>query len=454
MICTQSITPALDRLVTCEPPRQRRSTLSSDSKSSATELWPLPSCICVLSFIALAATPRLNAGTVVFTKIAETNTAAPGTSGTFTSFDRPATSEGKVLFEGDWTVPGTNAEAMFLYDPASGRVSDIADTTHGYTNFNGYSLDGPNAVFNDLLSPHNTLYRYSLTSQQTAVLSTEQTLVPSADGKLTGQLTIIVPTADGGSVAGNGIATNIGQGIYTNVSGSFRPIADHTTAAPGHPGSFFTAFVPGTLRVGKVAFAATFPLNGSLFQTGLYIGDTASGTLTRIVDTTMQRPGGGTWGGFGGQPAFDGSSVSFIDQATLYTTAGGSPRVVADTSTLIPGTSIPFAQFSEPAMDGGRIAFTGSATVGGPPGLFLWDNDVISEILPPARMLDGKAVSTIDLSEDALSGNDLTFKAGFADGSSAIYVASVPEPVAPLTGFVFGLILLRRKRRDVVRTKQ
>lgn len=409
--------------------------------------------------VVIAASVPLHAGAPTPIRIADTNTDVFGAVGAkFTKFDPfPSLQGGEVLFSGQWTDYSFGPEqGVFLYNGAS--VTNIADTLDQrpdragtFADFNGYSLDGLNAVFIDFHGAQEGLYSYNLQARHLTTLATEKTVVSSADGKLSGQLGFYTPSADGGSVAVNGGATNIGQGIYTNVTGTFRPLADRTSPAPDQPGYLLWYFNALTFRQGKVAFECGFErsdLRGGA-QQGVYVGDATTGSISRIADVTTVPPGGGTWDGFGPSTGFDGSSVSFTDRlgTALYTNIGGTLRVAANSGTPLPGASVHFAEFGQSSLDGEQIAFTAASTRGGPPGLFLWSDGTISQILAPGGILDGKTIANLGLGVDALSGDNVAFRADFADGSSGIYLMAIPEPASCCILVASGAALAFQRRR-------
>lgn len=389
-------------------------------------------------------------------RIADTNSSVPGVATQFSKFSSfPSLRGGDVLFSGQWSVPGENGQGMYLYDGASVvKIVDTSDHTpdHGepFFDFNNYAFDGLNAVFENGYGPYDSLYGYNTNSRHLTTLANVNTIVSSADGKLSGYLGSFGPSADAGNVALGATVTNIGAGIWTNVGGTIRPLADRTTAAPGQPDHLLWYFDLPILRGDKVAFSCGFvssDLKGSS-QQGIYVGDARTGAVTRIADATTTPLGGtGTWGPPLG---FDGTSISFTDRlgTTLFTNVGGTLHVAADTSTLMPGSSARFANFGVGAMDDERIAFTAASVAGGPYGLFLWDDGTISQILAPGGTLDGKAVSNVALGPDGFSGNEVAFTADFTDGSSGIYLMQIPEPQSlGLLVAVAGALLYRPYRR-------
>lgn len=411
----------------------------------------------VTNVVTLSRTVRGDA----FIRIADTNSPVPGTTENFTALSRqPSLSGGGVLFSGQWS---SASQGLFLY--RNGAISDIADTTTQrpdgpgtFNTFNGYAFDGANAVF---VAIHNGvgIYSYGLDDGILSTLGNQQTVVSSASGAVMGRLdNLYIPSASGGKVAVNGTALNVGQGIFTNVSGPLRAVVDQNTPAPGHPGDTLLTFDIPVLRGSKIAIQAAYGTSTLMpLQHGVYVADASTGALTRIADDTTQPPGGGTWQvgleGFDGTNIALGAVVSSSGHVTsgIYTTIGGSLRDAVDTNTLIPGTTRPFGSIFESSLSGNRIAFVGSTGPGAIPGLFLWDDGTISQIVAPGGVLDGKTISDVALGDDALNGDKLVFEANFVDGSSGIYLTTVPEPACGILLMGGVVLLLRRSRISVNR---
>jgi hypothetical protein len=60
--------------------------------------------------------------------------------------------------------------------------------------------------------------------------------------------------------------------------------------------------------------------------------------------------------------------------------------------------------------------------------------------------LDGSTISALSLAPQSLSGNDLTFQATLADGTTGLFSVTVPEPTTAGAIALFASTLLRRRR--------
>lgn len=135
--------------------------------------------------------------------------------------------------------------------------------------------------------------------------------------------------------------------------------------------------------------------------------------------------------------------------ALLTKVAGGPLQVVADTNTIVPtldGVQT-FADFTAVAIDGDIVTFIG-APASGPAGIFAASGGTLAEVVSVGDTLDGKTITGLTFSDDRpLSGNDLVFTASFSDGTSGLYLTSVPEPSAAVL-LTMTLPLLVRRRRN------
>ena len=97
----------------------------------------------------------------------------------------------------------------------------------------------------------------------------------------------------------------------------------------------------------------------------------------------------------------------------------------------MPGSDAAFVVFEEFSVDGGDVAFLGFG-VYGPQGIYLRRSGELMKIVDENDSLDGDAIFSVELGPDALDDGQLAFTAHFDDQSSALYVATVPEPTPML----------------------
>ena len=95
------------------------------------------------------------------------------------------------------------------------------------------------------------------------------------------------------------------------------------------------------------------------------------------------------------------------------------------------------------------MAFVGEDTTNSLGGLYVMDGaGVIQEIVGLGDSLDGKAVSGLGIDSNGFEGEQIAFIATFTDGSSGIYIATIPEPsTAALVLYGAALLSFARRRR-------
>jgi len=411
---------------------------------------------CLLSQTASWAGP----GPYTFTKIADAADLVPNSATPFGSFEYfPVIGGSNVAFSVSRNLP---AHGVYTGDGTSNStiiqrgmsLPNGAGTIHF---LNGYSQDGSVTVFNALSDTGAFEGVFRSTAGVITPVALPGAMIPASDGSLpAGSLGFAaIPSADGGAVAFNG-STSRGQGIYSNVTGSLKAVADHFTPVPGIPGAVFSSLSPPALRGGKMAFQSsqfTTPGNSIVPGQGVYIADATTGVIARVVDLTTAKPGGGTFSNFDAIVAFDGSNVAFQQtgaSAGVYASIGGVLRLVADTNTLIPGSTVPFGHFNGLAIGNGRVVFGGDLASGVADfqtGVYLWDDGVITPILRRGDVIDGRTVSNIAFNNESMEGDRLALQIG-SDQGTAIYETLVPEPgSAMLLGLgLSGWVCWRRRK--------
>jgi hypothetical protein len=275
---------------------------------------------------------------------------------------------------------------------------------------------------------------------------------------------------------------NVGQsGIHTAVVGSSNPLVDTSTPHPNGLGNY-GIFGNITLDSGQGAF-----FGGNNSDTGIYRRPVTGGPITTIVERLDIMPGSASDQFFGfGVPelendnvVFTGSGGSTLARKGVYRHSAGSLSVLYDTSTPIPGGTGNFANFSSVRLSNGKVLFYGegdteqgfytdvsgslqlvvdrnttapggdtfdddgfvygsldttgiafwSFLLGGGSGIYTNLSGSLTKVIRTGDTLDGKIVGDLDFSREGLSGEEIAFRAVFADGTSGIYVASYSTPI-------------------------
>lgn len=309
---------------------------------------------------------------------------------------------------------------------------------------------------NTTLVPGNTFawfYDPSISAGNVAFVANDAAFSPAVYTTLGGTLTRIaqigMPDPDGsgtlqpaaGSVSIDGpnvafLAHEAGySGLYTRVAGAFEVTADETTPVPGGDGTLYL-YGPPSLDATGVAFEA---FSGSV--AGIYV---ASGGVARVVaDTTTPVPGGtGSFVAFSGIVASDDGNVvfeAFASNGGLYAEIGGVLMLISDE--IIDAASI----------SGDDVAWYGTSSLllddpGFYSGLYAQIDGQRVTVIEKSDVLDGRVVSYFGLGPEALSGDQLAFTAYFEDGTSGVYLATIPEPGTGLL-LAAGLLALGAGRR-------
>jgi sugar lactone lactonase YvrE len=262
-------------------------------------------------------------------RIADTFTAIPGGTGNFTSFvpgnpiaPNPSISGNKVAF---FAAGSDGQQGIYAGDfSVQGPPIKIADTataipggTGSFTALPQYPcISGDNLVFlGNGSGGQQGLYRAGAVGPPIKVADLN-TAIPGGTGTFTSFIpgNPIAPAIDGTSVAFFGAGSGGQQGIYVSIPadplipGNPIKIADTSTAIPGGTGNF-TGFGAVSLSATDVAFLGL----GANGQEGIY--DMTGGSLLKVVDLTAILDGRSITGLSLSRSALVGDPLAF--QATL-----------------------------------------------------------------------------------------------------------------------------------------
>lgn len=400
--------------------------------------------------LSFPAAGKAEATTFSFTKIVDTNTPIPGCTGIQRNFGLPSLDKGIVAFSCGAFEPGFFRRNEGIYKVnkdgslkvVANQNTPVPDGTGNFQSFdNDISLDkgvvafvGASAL--GLQSFTQGLYT-AKQDDSLQVVANQNTLIPGGTGNF-GNFAAV--SLDKQTVAFIGAPNG---GVYTNVGGSLQVVADQNTPIPGSTGNF-TNFRMPSLDKGNVVFvgdgAAGF--GGAAPQQGIYTN--VGGSLKVVADQNIPIPGGtGNFTNFAnplldnGNVVFQGSdifnrSLGVSQQGIYMTKVGGTLKVVADQNTAVPGGIGNFVTLGVPSFDKGNVAFFGGFDLVqiGPPGSFratksgIYANlgGSLMKIIDSNDSLDGKTIIYVDLGREALSGDQIVFRVGFTDGSQGIYV--------------------------------
>jgi len=242
-------------------------------------------------------------------------------------------------------------------------------------------------------------------------------------------------------------------GVPADGSGEAFTIIDQSTPFPTFDAQGVTAaqFTPGESSGDRFAFRSETEFGITL---GIYTSD-AGGNVTTIAELNEAMPGGvGRYGDLGRGtilPSMDGDRVAFraTDQDSDLHRIMVADAITGETSVLMDNTQLPTTQAYPgvfmPSISGENVAFLAGFLNG--QALLVHMDGVTHVILEAGDTLDGKVVDFIEISPYSFDGDQIAFAPFFEDGTSALYIATVPGPGGAVLVGVGALMLSRRRRR-------
>jgi hypothetical protein len=378
---------------------------------------------------------------IIFTKIADRTTAIPSGSGNFNLFGpissqatAPAVSGKNVVFIGSGAAA---QEGLYLAkDGALTRVADRTTVAPGvgvpFSHFTSATISGSNVAFNG---------------------STDSPFVVGIYKNVGAGLVKVSDTMTGGFSTPDIVGRDVyvffdgagfgNESIVTDAGGTLHTLVTEGTPTPGGTGMLDSINSNVAAANGAVAF---FGSSGG--QRGIYLA--RNGQLLKVADSNTAAPGSaGNFQDFSNvNIGFDGTDVAFAADAAgvpgLYRTLNGGLVNIVTSNTVINGygklsfgdsNSIPMS------LDAGRIAFSNGNAI------FADVDGSIQKVIGVGNQLFGKTVNGITFGTNGLSGDEIAFGAHFTDGSSGIFLATVPLPAALHVGVPVGAWIAYRSRR-------
>lgn len=380
----------------------------------------------VLAAFILHATQAAWGQTITFRKVADTNTPVPAGTGTFNDVCTPRIDEGNVVFVG--TNTETTPDQMGIYMDIGGTLNVVADRNtpvpgggvdFAYFDSRALSISGTDDAFNGILPGDGGDGVFASIDGVISLVADQATAAPGASGNFTGFGSL---SYDGGStVFGAGVSEIQSlDGIYTDLGGTLRVVADFDTPVPGETVNF-TRFTQGvSIDGGVIAF-------GGESDSGYSLCVETEGILSVVVDEDTPIPGGtGNFSSELAYPSLDEGDIAFRHGSRgIYLVTESGVEVIADTDTPVPEGSGNFGLFDPPSLDRGNVAFRG---IGSYNGIYVRMGGSILKIIDPTDQLDGKTPAVFSCGEEALSGNQVAFYVSFSeDGSKGVYVATIAD---------------------------
>ena len=364
--------------------------------------------LCTIFTFCLNFPNESKAASYTFTKIVDTKDAFDNIS----SFS--INNNGTVAF---WARQ--NNGVWGVHTGSGGSITTIVDTSGQFSGFQTWPSINDNGIvaFNATLDAGGEGLYISDGTFLTTIADTSGAL----------SLTRSPSINDDGTVAFWASTDSGGSGIYSGNGGSLTTIADTS--------GLFTGFAaPSINNQGSAAFIA----GGSVG--GIYVGD--GNNITQITNTS------GIFSGFSYPSLNDSGSVAFsasldVGGSGVYSGNGNSTTVIADNS----GGYLNFGLASINAN--GTVVF--GANTDTISGIFDGPDASKNKIIGSGDILDGSSIYSVGVLMESLNDSgDVAFTATMADGSHAIYVASVVPLPAAIWLFASGLLglfgIARRKK--------
>lgn len=396
-----------------------------------------------LGVIACAVTMVVGAarGAIVFEKIADTSTAIPGGSGNFNLLDDAVSSGRNVAFYGQGTVAQQG-----LYMWKGGALSRIVDRTTPlpggagkFNNMGALSIDGSTVAFYNSGNVSSGQFLIGIYKNIGAgVVKVSETPDGGFSSPVISKGAVYV-FFDGAGVGNESILTDSGGTVHALVSDG-APV-------PSGTGTFEIINSNVAAANGGVAFYGS-----SGVQRGIYLY--RNGQTSRVADLHTAAPGtAGNFGSFSNVSlGYDGTNTAFAAQDAagvigLYRTLGGALVNIATSNTLVAGYGkVNFGDENNirMAIDGNRTVFSGDSKA-----IFIASDLSVQKLICAGDLLQGKTVRSISFvgSEGFGGGDEIAFGASFTDGTSGVFLATVPLPAGAYVGLMMGVGIVYRSRR-------
>lgn len=395
--------------------------------------------ITILTVLIAAGEAHCGTVDVAFTKIVDTNTPYPGSTGTFNYLYNPSISEGYVSFRGARVSYDTG---IFSVDPSATMTAVVrsSDPLFGNGYLNGFysfyvAADGADVAFpaQGSFGANGIFASVGGTIKRIADLNTA---IPGGTGFFTGfNLDANTRVAiDDGNVVFRGDGSNGQQGIYVGNGNSLSKVADRNTFVPNY--GYFGSFGPMAIDAGVIAFQGSSRTN----LPGIFLSEAGGFTMVSSERATSL--------------AYQDNVLAFLSPSSVYRYVDGSAIKIADTKTAVPdGAGNTFSWFYDVSTADGFTAFSASDAMN-VKGIYTDIGGGLSTVVRGGDLLDDKIVDSVVMSCDGLDDSQIAFKATFTDGSVGIYVAHVTAPVPEPTTLAIwsalgglGMIAARRRRK-------
>jgi hypothetical protein len=392
--------------------------------------WDMPAAVVTLtdetwpgfSWLATVAVFKRISEGYTFTKIVDTNRAGPGGSGNFANFGLPALGSGDVAFDtynpvGDyWAILTSDDDGLSLVVDTNTMIPGSLDTFERVFSpeiSNGNVVFG-GLVFGDGSDPEHWGIYTDLGGGLRAVADLN-TIIPDGIGDFTTDLAI----EESFRIRNDVVAfdTFSGSGVYAEIDGALVAIADLNTMEPGGNGDFNEVYLAG-IDGDDIAFYGNASGQSGVTR-GFY--SNSGGHLGKLFNTGADEAG----------QFFDfpNDTYSYIElnedfsQRALYLSIEGSSELVAEIGGSTPDGSGSFTYFDNLAVSGKDLAFVAGVDEVDF-NIYMYTNGELREVISVGDPLDGKTVVDLDMKNaTGLENGVIAFRVVFDDGSAGIYLA-------------------------------
>ena len=402
--------------------------------------WKTP----VLAAVCLAASSQLAiADAWTLRPIIATGDTLPGGM-IFQSANAEANVNGELIFAAQG---GLGYSGIFKWDGAA--MTRLVDTTMPapggmgtFASFTNLSYDGSNLVFaQNTAASGSALFELNGNGSIHRLVDSSTPMPGSSDtfSGLGGYFSV-----NGSVVAFEANNPSGKSGIYRIDTAGISTVADINTANPSGQGPFNYL---GTARssTSGIAFIANGVNSAGLYTQGIYLQ--GSNGITALVDTTVPYPDGGHFQGFS-DFSIDGSdladSAGANSTGVMFKIVNGVIYNVADFKDPAPGFAVPLTYMGTVSLKNGSVAFLAGDNTR--EGLLSDYGDSLLNVIESGDVLDGKIVQYVSITDHSFDGSTIAVNVNFTDGTSGLFVATVPEPSWALLPLAGATTLLTRKR--------
>ncbi len=409
--------------------------------------------ILMTAVLALAVSGAARAG-LPYRKVVESGVLDPSGSFIMGGFGSPALSDGKVAFaaaaSSSWLSPDG------IYTDVRGAIEAVATKwtpiPRDYLGFSSsVDISGDSVAFRRFGAeqPEGTYQPgiYKWANGAVEIVADASTRVPGRTETFSRESfgSFAIHGGDVAFVGGHTVLSD-SLGIYARVGGTLQTMLAPDTTLPGQTQTL-------------VPYGSGPPIDFDGSQVGFGSGRSPWGWLVSDgvdveVIVNLDTPPLGTGSPFHilkGDIGHDSGRFLFSmkNAYTEFTAAflgesGNLQRIFDETWRSPDGGWIKYPERF--ALDADNILFIAQTTLETRDGLFAWRDDQIVRLLGPGDTLDDKTVTLVRMTDSGLDGDEIAVAVSF-DGSSAIYVLTIPEP-ATLSLLALGAlaVLGRRKR--------